>query len=66
MTQKHAFYPFASLLWVTGWTSISPSVNILKALNKILKFILQCEGKQSRKDSNIGERVTNVLSKGQS
>jgi len=35
VTQNHAFYPFASLLWVTGWTSVRPSVNILKALNKI-------------------------------
>lgn len=53
VTQKHAFYPFTSLLWVTGRTSVRPSVNILKALNKILKFILQCKGKQSRKDSNV-------------
>lgn len=56
VTQKHAFYPFASLLWVTGWTSIRPSVNILKALNRILKFTLECKGKQSSKDSNTGER----------
>lgn len=55
VTEKHAFYAFASMLWVTGWTSIRPSVNILKALNKILKFILQCKGKQCRNDSNTGE-----------
>lgn len=53
VTQKHAFRPFTSLLWVTGRTSVRPSVNILKALNKILKFILQCKDKQSGKDSNV-------------
>lgn len=31
-------------------------VSILKALNKILKFTLQCKGKQSNQDSNTGER----------
>lgn len=63
VTQKHAFHAFSSLLWVTGWTSIRPSVNSLKALNKILKFILQCKGKQCRKDNNIGEHCDQCIVK---
>lgn len=63
VTQKHSSYAFASLLWVTGWTSVRPSVNILKALNKILKFILQCKGKQCRKDSNTGEHCDQCIVK---